>query len=162
MALGCERHIILRTSWVFDSWGQNFLKSILRAAALQPQLRVVGDQWGAPTRAALLADVTAHLLRRLQPALAGTYHVAAAGQTHWHEYAVLAVAHAIECGMPLTASPAGIHAIPSSEYPQVARRPRNSRLDTARLRAAFDLALPAWQDGVRAVVSELAALTAPR
>jgi dTDP-4-dehydrorhamnose reductase len=160
VAQGCDRHLILRTSWIFESWGQNFLKSILRAAAAQESLRVVDDQWGAPTRAALIADVTAHILRQLQPQAAGIYHVAAAGATTWHEYAVLAVDHALRCGMPLKASPDTITAIASSQYPQAAARPRNSRLDTSRLRATFGVNLPPWQDGVRAVVAELAALTA--
>jgi dTDP-4-dehydrorhamnose reductase len=160
VARGCERHLILRTSWIFDSWGQNFLKSILRAAARQDSLRIVSDQWGAPTRAALVADVTAHMLRRLQvqPQSSGTYHLAAAGQTNWHEYAVLAVAHAIECGMALQTRPDHISAIASTDYPQPAPRPHNSRLDTTRLRTTFALTLPPWQDGVRAVVAELAAL----
>jgi dTDP-4-dehydrorhamnose reductase len=157
IAQGCERHLIVRTSWVFDSWGQNFLKSILRAAARQDSLNVVSDQWGAPTRAALIADVTAHILRQLQPQLAGIYHLSAGGATNWHEYAVLAVAHAIECGMSLKASPGSIQAIASSQYPQAAARPGNSRLDTSRLRATFGLNLPPWQDGVRAVAAELAA-----
>ena len=153
----CERHLILRTSWVFDSWGQNFLKSILRAATRQDSLKVVSDQWGAPTRAALVADITAHVLRQLKPQASGIYHVAAGGATTWHEYATLAVAHARECGLPLKASPGNIAAIASGEYPQAAARPRNSRLDTGRLRAAFGVNLPPWQDGVRAVVAELAA-----
>jgi dTDP-4-dehydrorhamnose reductase len=181
IAQACERHLILRTSWVFDSWGQNFLKSILRAAARQDSLNVVSDQWGAPTRAALIADVTAHILGglvmpgltrhpswRASPAAtwmpdqvrhdrSGIYHLAAAGATTWHEYAVLAVAHARECGMVLKASPESIGAIRSSEYPQAAARPGNSRLDTSRLRATFGINLPQWQDGVRAVVAELAA-----
>jgi dTDP-4-dehydrorhamnose reductase len=120
---------------------------------------VVNDQWGAPTRAALIADVTAHILRQPQPQ-PGTYHVAANGATNWHDYAVLAVAHARDCGMPLKASPETITAIASSQYPQAAARPRNSRLDTSRLRATFGVNLPPWQDGVRAVVAELAALSA--
>jgi dTDP-4-dehydrorhamnose reductase len=157
VAQGCERHLILRTSWVFDSWGQNFLKSILRAAAQKESLKVVNDQWGAPTRAALVADVTAHILRQLQAQAGGTYHVAAAGETTWHEYAVLALAHARECGMPLKASPDRVGAIASREYPQAAARPLNSRLDTSRLRETFGVNLPPWQDGVRTVVAELAA-----
>jgi dTDP-4-dehydrorhamnose reductase len=160
IAQGCERHLILRTSWIFESWGQNFLKSILRAAGGQESLRVVNDQWGAPTRAALIADVTSHVLRQLQPQATGIYHIAAAGSTSWHEYAVLAVGHAIGCGMPLKASPDTITAIASSQYPQAAARPRNSRLDTSRLRATFGVNLPPWQHGVRAVVAELAAAAA--
>jgi dTDP-4-dehydrorhamnose reductase len=151
-----ERHIVLRTSWVFDTWGQNFLKSILRAATQRDNLAVVSDQWGAPTRAALIADVTAHLLRRLAPETAGIYHLAAGGETNWHAYAQLAIAHAIECGMALKTVPANVRPIGTADYPTAAARPVNSRLDTTRLRSTFDLHLPAWQDGVRAVVAELA------
>jgi dTDP-4-dehydrorhamnose reductase len=153
----CARHVVLRTSWVFDTWGQNFLKSILRAAAQRESLKVVSDQWGAPTRAALIADVTAHLLRRLAPEAAGTYHLAAGGQTNWHEYAQVAIGHAIECGMAMKARPEQVHAIATADYPTAAARPANSRLDTSRLRRTFGLNLPAWQDGVRSVVAELAA-----
>jgi dTDP-4-dehydrorhamnose reductase len=151
-----ERHIVLRTSWVFDTWGQNFLKSILRAATQRDNLTVVSDQWGAPTRAALIADVTAHLLRRLAPETAGIYHLAAGGETNWHAYAQLAIGHAIECGMALKTVPANVRPIGTADYPTAAARPVNSRLDTTRLRSTFDLHLPAWQDGVRAVVAELA------
>jgi len=154
---GAPRHLVLRTSWVFDSWGQNFLKSILRAAGQRDSLNVVADQWGAPTRAALIADVTAQILPRLAPGQAGIYHLAAAGFTNWHAYASLAVAHAAECGMALKAQAGQVHPIPSSQYPVAAPRPGNSRLDTTKLRNTFGLALPPWQDGVRSVVAELAA-----
>ena len=157
---GAGRHLVLRTSWVFDTWGQNFLKSILRAAAQRDSLNVVCDQWGAPTRAALIADATAHILLRLRPDLAGIYHLAAAGATQWHAYASLAIAHAGECGMVLKTRPDQVHAIPSSQYPVAAARPANSRLDTSKLRRTFELHLPPWQDGVRSVVAELAALGA--
>ena len=155
---GSERYLVLRTSWVFDSWGQNFLKSILRAALQRDSLDIVCDQWGAPTRAALIADITAQILPRLRPDLAGIYHLAAAGETNWHAYASLAIAHAAECGMPVRTGPGQIHPIPAARYPVAAARPGNSRLDTAKLRRAFGLHLPAWQDGVRSVVAELAAL----
>jgi len=153
----CERHVVLRTSWVFETWGQNFLKSILRAAAQRESLNVVSDQWGAPTRAALIADATAHVLRRLAPGTAGTYHLAAGGQTNWHEYAQVAIEHALECGMTLKTRPGQVRAIATADYPTAAPRPANSRLDTSRLRHTFGLDLPAWQDGVRSVVAELAA-----
>jgi dTDP-4-dehydrorhamnose reductase len=153
-----QKHVVLRTSWVFDTWGQNFLKSILRAAAQRESLAVVSDQWGAPTRAALIADVTAHLLRRLAPETAGVYHLAAAGETNWHAYAQLAIDEAFKCGMTMKTSPDKVRPISTADYPTAAARPYNSRLDTARLRSTFDLCLPAWQDGVRGVVAELAAL----
>lgn len=156
------RHLVLRTCWVFDTWGQNFLKSILRAAAQRDSLNVVCDQWGAPTRAALIADVTAHMVARLRPQLAGIYHVAAAGETSWHGYAGVAIEHAVALGMQLKTQAGNISAIPSSQYPVAAARPANSRLDTSKLQSSFGLALPPWQDGVRAVVAELASFNLSR
>jgi dTDP-4-dehydrorhamnose reductase len=157
-----ERHLIIRCAWLFDAWGQNFLKSILRAAAQRDALNVVNDQWAAPTRAALVADITAHILPHLRPEHAGVYHASAAGETNWHEYATLAIAHASQCGLQLKAGAGMVRPVPSAQYPTPARRPANSRLDTSRLRRTFDLVLPPWQDGVRAVVSELAAAQAPQ
>ena len=162
LAAGCARHLILRTSWVYDTWGSNFLKTILRAAAQRPALAVVNDQWGAPTRAALIADVTAHAALRLQrdpqaDNLAGVYHLAAQGSTSWHGYAQLAVAHARACGMNLQTTPDSVQPIPAASYPTRAARPANSRLCTDKLRNTFGIHLPPWEDGVRAVVAELAA-----
>jgi dTDP-4-dehydrorhamnose reductase len=158
---GTRRHLVFRTSWVFDTWGQNFAKSILKAAAARDELTVVADQWGAPTRAALIADVTAHALRMLAAGrepdrLAGTYHLAASGFTTWHQYAQLVLQEAQARGWPLRASADQVRPIASAEYPTRATRPKNSRLDTTRLRETFGLALPPWQDGVRAVIAELA------
>jgi dTDP-4-dehydrorhamnose reductase len=153
----CQRHLILRTSWVFDTWGSNFLKTILRAAGQRESLQVVADQWGAPTRAALIADVTAHLLRVAQAAQAGVYHLSAGGVTQWNEYARFAVQQAMAAGAALQATPQRIEAVGSSHYKTAAVRPANSRLDTHRLRETFGLSLPHWQEGVGAVVGELAA-----
>ena len=120
---GNERHLVFRCSWVFDTWGQNFLKSILRAASQRESLNVVGDQWGAPTRAALIADVTAHVLGQLQVSQAGIYHLAAAGVTNWHAYAQLAIDEAIAAGVTLVTTPDRVNAIASSDYPVAAARP---------------------------------------
>lgn len=152
------RHLILRTSWVYDSWGQNFIKAILKAAGTREELTVVADQWGAPTRAALIADVTALALRIAMndESVAGTYHLAPTGFTNWHAYATLLVEEGIARGLPLRVTPAKIKPIPASQYPVKAPRPANSRLDTTKLRTTFGIALPAWEDGVRAVVAELA------
>lgn len=159
---GTRRHLVLRTSWVFDTWGQNFLKSILRAATQRDSLNIVCDQWGAPTRAALIADVTAQIVPHLRPEQAGIYHLAAGGVTNWHEYASLAISHAAACGVALKASADRVHPIPAAQYPVAAPRPGNSRLDTSRLRGTFGVHLPEWQDGVRSVVAELAAYGAIR
>lgn len=161
-----DRHIILRCSWVFEASGQNFLKTILRAAQQRDSLRVVADQWGAPTRAALIADVTAHALRTVLQAdearardLAGLYHLSPRGETHWQAYAQRVVEQATRHGMALKVQPDAITGIPSADYPTPARRPHNSRMDASRLEQAFGLRLPQWQQGVDAVVAELAALS---
>lgn len=162
VAQACSRHLILRCSWLFDTWGDNFLKWLLRAAAQRPALDIVDDQWGAPTRAALVADVTAHMLRTATPQLAGTYHVAAAGEASRRGYVAFALECAAACGLPLQAVAGAVRGVPSTAFPTPAARPANSRLDTTRLRSAFGLVLPPWQDGVRAVVAEIsAARTAP-
>jgi dTDP-4-dehydrorhamnose reductase len=154
------RHLILRTSWVFDSWGGNFLKSILKAARKRDELTVVCDQWGTPTRAATIADVTAIVLHGLSKdpdalSKAGVYHLASAGETNWHAYACFAIELALAGGLALRASSSQVRAISTGEYPARAPRPANSRLDTARLRTTFGIELPGWREGVSAVVAEL-------
>ena len=155
-ASGC-RHLILRTSWVHAARGGNFAKTMLRLAAERERFDVVDDQVGAPTGADLLADVTAHALRAAirEPALGGTYHATAAGETSWHGYARFVVAWARAHGHPLKAAPEAIAAVPSSAWPTPAARPHNSRLDTRRLCSAFGLALPPWQAGVARMLAEV-------
>ena len=155
-ASGC-RHLILRTSWVYAARGANFAKTMLKLAAERDSLRVVADQVGAPTGADLLADVTAHALRAAlqRPKLGGTYHCTAAGETSWHGYARFVVEHARAAGVALRCAPEAIEPVPSSAYPAPAARPQNSRLDTGKLRSAFGLHLPRWQQGVRRMLDEI-------
>ncbi len=152
VGLACARHLILRTSWVYADRGANFLRTMLRLAQERDQLSVVSDQWGAPTGAALIADVTAHVLRASvqRAALAGLYHLAAAGQASWYGYAQHLIAAARKAGWPVKAT---LQPIPSSAYPTAARRPHNSRLNTSKLENAFGLYLPPWQQGVERVVA---------
>lgn len=154
-ASGC-RHLILRTSWVYAARGGNFARTMLRLAAEREALSVIADQIGAPTGADLLADITAHALRGVQraPQLAGTYHAVAAGQTSWHGYACFVIDWARAHGLPVKAAAGAIAAVPTSAYPTPARRPLNSRLDTAKLRSAFGLTLPHWQTGVERMLTE--------
>jgi dTDP-4-dehydrorhamnose reductase len=154
------RHVILRTSWVVGAHGTNFAKTIIRLAAERNRLKVVADQWGAPTSAALLADCTAHLIREWQQKgdgrfRYGLYHLVAGGETNWCDYAKFVVAEARVAGQSLKLSPDAIEAIPSSDYPTAARRPANSRLDTSKFRDTFGLALPDWREGVRYVLRQL-------
>jgi dTDP-4-dehydrorhamnose reductase len=153
---GC-RHLILRTSWVYGARGGNFARTMLKLAQEREQLRVIADQFGAPTGAELLADVSAHLLRAVSqmPGATGTYHVTAAGRTSWHGYATHVLAFARAAGVPLKVAPEAVEAIPTSGYPTPARRPLNSCLDTTRLRERFGLTLPDWQQGVDRMLTEV-------
>jgi dTDP-4-dehydrorhamnose reductase len=159
-ASGC-RHLLFRTGWVFSARGANFVRTMLKLARERDALRVVDDQIGAPTSSELLADVIAHAIRRTadDEGLAGTYHVAASGETSWFGVARHAIARARWRGAAVRVADDAIAPIASAAYPLPARRPLNSRLDTAKLRATFDLALPPWQAGVDRVVDEL---TAPK
>lgn len=157
LASGCQ-HLIFRTSWVYAARGGNFAKTMLRLAAERKRLTVVSDQFGAPTGAELIADVTTHAIRSClqQPMLGGIYHLAAAGETSWHGYAshVIAQAQRIQPGLVLRASE--IAPVPTSAFPTPAQRPLNSRLNTHKLQQAFGLVLPHWQQGVNRMLTETA------
>lgn len=154
-ASGC-RHLILRTSWVYAARGGNFAKTMLRLARERERLTVIDDQWGAPTGAELIADVTAQAAARLRqaPGKAGLYHLAAAGATTWFEYAKYVLAQAQRAQPAIEMKVTEVTPIATRDYPTPARRPHNSRLDCTRLQAAFDLRLPPWQDGVRRMLAE--------
>lgn len=149
---GCA-HLIFRTSWVFATRGANFAKTMLRLASTHSTLRVVADQWGAPTSAELIADVTAHALRVARPEHSGIYHLTASGETSWHEYASFVIQRATALGAPLKTT--AIEPVPAIEYPLPARRPANSRLNCAKLRETFDLTLPNWQYHIERMLEEL-------
>ena len=154
----CPNHLILRTSWVYATRGGNFAKTMLRLAGERDALTVINDQFGAPTSAELLADVTAHAIRTLQtnPELAGLYHCIAAGETTWHGYAQFVLEQATALGLPLKATADKVAPTPPRSYPPPAQRPLNSRLDTTQLQAAFGLRLPHWQHGVKRMLIEIA------
>lgn len=151
------RHLVLRTSWVYGARGGNFARTMLRLAQEKDRLSVVDDQFGAPTGAELLADVTAHAVRAVldRPALAGLYHVAAGGETTWHGYARHVLVQAQAQGLALRVTSDRVEAVPTSAYPTPARRPANSRLDTGALRRAFGLTLPDWRVGVDRMLAEV-------
>ena len=153
---GCA-HLILRTSWVYAARGGNFAKTMLRLAQERERLTVIDDQWGAPTGAELIADVTAHAIAqtRQQPGKAGIYHLAPAGETTWFQYAKHVIAQAQQAQSAIKIKATEILPIPTSAYPTPARRPHNSRLDTRKLQAAFGLSLPPWQRGVDRMLVEI-------
>ena len=153
---GCH-HLLFRTSWVYAARGNNFAKTMLRLAQERDSLNVISDQFGAPTGAELLADVTAQTLRMAQqnPALGGLYHLAAGGKTNWWQYAQFVLEQGQAHGLPLQVAPSDIGAITAAEYPTPARRPQNSRLNTEKLRSAFALDLPNWRSGVARMLTEV-------
>lgn len=156
----CKRHLIFRTSWVYGARGNNFAKTVLRLAKERDALSVINDQVGAPTGADLIADCTAHAIRTVMssgsaqaPSLAGIYHLAASGETTWHDYAALVFKEAKTQGVALKLT--SLNAITTAEYLTPATRPLNSRLNTEKLRTAFNLILPPWQQGVSRMLTEI-------
>lgn len=151
--------LILRTSWVFGAHGGNFARTILRLAGERESLDVVADQVGAPTSAALLADISAQLIAQSTHWAGnfpfGLYHVAAGGETTWYDYARHVVERARQAGKALKLRPEAIRAIASAHYPLPASRPANSRLDTQKFRQTFGLHLPDWRLGLDHVLAQL-------
>ena len=155
-ASGC-RHLIFRTSWVYAARGGNFAKTMLRLAQEREKLSVIDDQWGAPTGADLIADITAHAIRHVaqRDADLGLYHLVAAGETTWHAYASHVIAEARRLRPDLGWKVRDIAAVPTTAFQTAAARPLNSRLATDRLRQAMHLCLPAWQQGVDRMLHEI-------
>jgi dTDP-4-dehydrorhamnose reductase len=152
-------HLIFRCSWIFASRRTNFALSILKQAIDQDRLRVIDDCFGAPTGAALVADITALALRNVfdgmsRTNLSGVYHLAASGVTNWLEYASFLVEGARDLGFP--AKPARIAGISELDYAAPAKRPLNSRFDTTKIRTTFGIELPNWQAGVERFLHEIA------
>lgn len=153
------RHLVLRTSWVYAARGGNFAKTMLRLAQERERLAVIDDQWGAPTGAELLADVTALALQQVMGGsmdeASGIYHLVAQGETTWNRYAryVLEQARQIQPTLPIVAKE--VQAVATEAFPTPAKRPHNSRLDTHKLQQRFGLQLPHWQTGVRRMLQEI-------
>lgn len=145
IAASGARHLILRTSWVYGLHGANFLKTMLRLGRERSELRVIGDQFGAPTWTRHLADATAALLLQRNGA-EGLYHVAAGGETSWHGYAEAIFVEARRIGL-IDVLPV-VRQITTADYPLPAARPGNSRLDCSRLARDHNLTLPDWRIGL--------------
>jgi len=159
IAKHCPKHLIFRTSWVYAARGGNFAKTMLRLGSERERLTVIDDQWGAPTGADLIADITAHAIRHLRqrPQDAGLYHLVAGGETNWHQYAKYVLAQAQQAQAATNIKATEVAPVATSAFPTPARRPHNSRLDTAPLQATFGLTLPHWQQGVARMLTEVLA-----
>lgn len=150
-------HLILRTAWVYSPFGRNFVKTMLNAAQTRDQLNVVDDQHGNPTSALDIADGIFAILSRWasEPALGlgRIYHLAGTGETSWCGLARRVFAEAALLGLPV----AEVRPIRTEDWPTRAVRPRNSRLDCARLESDFGYRAPAWEESVAVTVRRLAA-----
>ena len=162
IAAQCSRYLIFRTSWVYAARGANFAKTMLRLAQERERLTVIDDQWGAPTGAELLADVTAHAIGQVMgrqqqhhAESAGIYHLAANGETTWNGYARHVIAQAGRAQRAIKIVATEVACVPTSAFPTPARRPHNSLLNTTKLQATFGLTLPAWQQGVDRMLAEI-------
>ena len=135
------QYAIFRTSWVYGD-GNNFIRTILRLAKDREELKVIHDQYGVPTSAEWLAQVSLNLVLDQKLSLrkfpSGIYHAVPAGETTWHALASLVAQTAIQAGVALKAGPEAIKPIPAIEYPLPAPRPTNSRMDRSKLRLAIE------------------------
>ena len=159
IAASGAKHLVLRTSWVYAARGGNFAKTMLRLAQEREKLAVIDDQWGAPTGAELLADVTAHALRTVlaggQDDASGIYHLVASGETTWNRYAQYVLAQAKLINPALNIVAREVQAVDTAAFPTPAKRPHNSRLDTHKLQQRFGVHLPNWQVGVQRMLQEI-------
>jgi dTDP-4-dehydrorhamnose reductase len=154
-----KKHIILRTSWVFSSHGQNFLKTILRLIQEKTSLSVVSDQIGTPTSTEALADVTYKIIKAIlkDPNFKdfGTYHMTLDDETNWYRYTCFITDEAKYLGLQTLMTSKDIIPISSDTYPTLAKRPMNSRLDTTKIKKTFMLELPYWEVEVKRILNAL-------
>jgi dTDP-4-dehydrorhamnose reductase len=158
-ASGCK-HLIFRTSWVYGVHGGNFVKTMLRLAKERNELRIVADQFGAPTWARDIASSTAAALHHWQNAgwddsLGGLYHLTAAGRTSWHQFAETIIREARKYDAVLAGKTIAVTPIATHEYPLPAKRPVNSVLANDKVRNAFGIEMPEWQESLVECVSLL-------
>ena len=154
-----KKHIILRTSWVFNSHGQNFLKTILKLIQEKTSFNVVSDQIGTPTSSEALADVTYKIVETIfnDPHFKdfGTYHMTLDNETNWYRYACFITDEAKRLGLQTLMTSKDIKPISSDAYPTLAKRPMNSRLDTTKIKKTFMLELPNWEEEVKRILKAL-------
>lgn len=151
------RHVILRTAWVYSPFGKNFLRTMLALGATKPTLGVVADQIGQPTSALDIADgilaICARLEKEPDETMFGTFHMAGVGGASWADFAEAIFAAAERCGR----APVSVTRIATKDYKTAARRPANSRLDTAKLAETYGVVLPPWRNALPPIVERLLA-----
>jgi len=157
---GCD-HIILRTSWVYAARGNNFLRTILRLAQEREELRIVADQYGAPTWARNIADATAHILadaqhrRQAGNFTSGIYHLCASGKTTWHGFTRAIIEHARQVAPAINIKTENVVAITTQDYPLPAARPANSQMLTSHQITGTGLIMPEWHPAMGLCIDEI-------
>ncbi len=146
------QHVILRTSWVYSAYGQNFVSTMMRLAKERTTVSVVADQTGCPTSAHDLAAAVLDIAKALQnrPDVKGVFHAAGLGVTTWFEFAAAIFAEMAKHQLPVPQ----LTPIAAADYKAAAQRPQNSALDCRKLKGAFGLELPAWETSLATVVAE--------
>ncbi|TBH34909.1 dTDP-4-dehydrorhamnose reductase [Rhizobium leguminosarum] len=155
VAAANENHVILRTAWVYSTFGHNFVKTMLRLAETRDELSVVSDQRGCPTSANDIAEAIVKIAARLSkdssPDLRGVFHLAGSGETNWAGFAryILSILEE-KTGRRVT-----VRDIATADYPTAAKRPANSRLCCDKLKRLYRVSMPEWQVSTRAAVTKL-------
>ena len=156
----CKKYLIFRTSWVYASRGNNFMKTMVKLAQSRDMLNVVNDQFGAPTPARLIAQVSALAIQKMlqksddMDKLSGVYHLAPAGFTNWYGFADEIFALARKANIELMLKAENFKGISTEKYPTPAKRPKNSRLDITKLETTFGLVMPSWQSQLQLTFAE--------
>ena len=156
----CKKYLIFRTSWVYASRGNNFMKTMMKLAQSRDMLNVVNDQFGAPTPARLIAQVSALAIQKMlqksddMDKLSGVYHLAPAGFTNWYGFADEIFALVRKANIELMLKAENFKGISTEEYPTPAKRPKNSRLDVTKLETTFGLMMPSWQSQLHLTFAE--------
>jgi dTDP-4-dehydrorhamnose reductase len=154
----CEHHLILRTAWVYGSYGKgNFVKTMLRLGAEREEIRVVADQIGSPTWTRDLAQAITHAIPQLTPEIAGTYHYTNSGVASWYDFAVAIFEEAQHLGFPLKVQ--SVIPITTADYPTAAQRPAYSVLACEKISKVLGTPRPHWRLALRQMLAELYART---
>ena len=151
----CPGAAVIRTSWVYSPYGNNFVRTMLRLSDEQPVVRIVEDQRGTPTSAADLAVAILAIAEQLRSANgsddAGIYHLAGDGETSWHGFATAVFASLARRGRRVPT----LQAITTAEYPTPTRRPKNSCLDSSKAERIFGVRLPPWRSSLEECLDQL-------
>src|SRR5690606_28696215 len=142
-------------SWVYGSRGKNFMLTMLKLGQERDELSVVSDQWGTPTPAWLIAQVTATAVSEKlngNKGIEGVYHLTCKGETNWCEFARAIMDEAQALGVSLRIAKENVKSIPTSEYPAPAPRPLNSRLNVSKVEQALNLQLPEWRKALQLTI----------